>query len=212
MALRPDRKLPRIGTPASGPGTGRRSLRPAFGAPIGRAEVMPEVGGEVPSGARRGIISRTSRRYPFGRNRLDPDPQYAELRGNGPDQGRSARRRVRPPARTVTPGQPPCRQPRRPERSRIGIDWLPRRGGSHARNRTPGSGSTANAPRPHRGISLHLPGQRKHSAHSRVVTGSAVGISGYGKNARAGGRQGLASMRSCRTSMAFVPCLRAVSM
>lgn len=26
------------------------------------------------------ITSRTPRRYPFSRNRLDPDPQYAELR------------------------------------------------------------------------------------------------------------------------------------
>ena len=52
----------------------------------------------------------------------------------------------------------------------------------------------------------------KHSAHPRVVTGSAGFHGGYGENARAGGRQGLPSMRSCRTSMAFLPCLRAVSM
>ena len=52
----------------------------------------------------------------------------------------------------------------------------------------------------------------KHSAHSRVVMGSAGFGWGYGENACAGGRQGLPSMRSCRTSMAFLPCLRAVSM
>ena len=52
----------------------------------------------------------------------------------------------------------------------------------------------------------------KHSAHSRAVMGSAGCGSGYGENACAGGRQGLPSMRSCRTSMAFLPCLRAVSM
>ena len=52
----------------------------------------------------------------------------------------------------------------------------------------------------------------KHSAHSRVVMGSAGSGWGYGENACAGGRQGLPSMRSCRTSMAFLPCLRAVSM
>jgi putative transposase len=51
----------------------------------------------------------------------------------------------------------------------------------------------------------------KHSAHSRVVMGSASAGGGYGENACAGGRQGLPSMRSCRTSMAFMPCLRAVS-
>ena len=45
--------------------------------------------------------------------------------------------------------------------------------------------------------------QRKHSAHSRVVMGSAGCGWGYGENACAGGRQGLPSMRSCRTSMAF---------
>ena len=55
-----------------------------------------------------------------------------------------------------------------------------------------------------------LPG--KHSAHSRVVTGGANVFGGYGGNAAAGGRQGVPSMRSCRTSMAFLPCLRAVSM
>jgi hypothetical protein len=52
----------------------------------------------------------------------------------------------------------------------------------------------------------------KHSAHSRVVIGSAVSGWGYGEQAAAGGRQGLPSMRSCRTSMALRPCLRAVSM
>lgn len=30
------------------------------------------------------ITSRTPRRYPFSRNRLDPDPQYAELRRTEP--------------------------------------------------------------------------------------------------------------------------------
>jgi hypothetical protein len=49
-------------------------------------------------------------------------------------------------------------------------------------------------------------------AAPRLVTGSAVAISGYGENACPGGRQSLPSMRSCRTSMAFLPCLRAVSM
>ena len=53
----------------------------------------------------------------------------------------------------------------------------------------------------------------KHSAHSRVVLGGGTGCgSGYGENACAGGRQGRPSMRSCRTSMALRPCLRAVSM
>ena len=52
----------------------------------------------------------------------------------------------------------------------------------------------------------------KHSAHARAVMGSA-GFGGcYGESACAGGRQGLPSMRSCRTSMAWRPCLRAVSM
>jgi hypothetical protein len=51
----------------------------------------------------------------------------------------------------------------------------------------------------------------KHSAHSRVVMVARV-LLGYGENACAGGRHGLPSMRSCRTSMAFLPCLRAVSM
>jgi hypothetical protein len=46
--------------------------------------------------------------------------------------------------------------------------------------------------------------------HSRERSQVAGG--GYGENAAAGGRQGLPSMRSCRTSMAFLPCLRAVSM
>ena len=44
-----------------------------------------------------------------------------------------------------------------------------------------------------------------HSAHSRVVIGSAGFCSGYGESACAGGRHGLPSMRSCRTSMAFLP-------
>ena len=52
----------------------------------------------------------------------------------------------------------------------------------------------------------------KHSAHSRVVIGSAGFCSGYGESACVGGCHGLPSMRSCRTSMAFLPCLRAVSM
>jgi len=30
------------------------------------------------------ITSRALRRYPFSRNRLDPDPQYAQLRRNEP--------------------------------------------------------------------------------------------------------------------------------
>ena len=55
-------------------------------------------------------------------------------------------------------------------------------------------------------------GDGKHSAHARAVMGSA-GFGGcYGESACAGGRQGLPSMRSCRTSMALRPCLRAVSM
>ena len=52
----------------------------------------------------------------------------------------------------------------------------------------------------------------KHSAHSRMVMGGAGSGWGYGENACTGGRQGVPSMRSCRTSMAFLPCLRAVSM
>ena len=52
---------------------------------------------------------------------------------------------------------------------------------------------------------------RKQSAHARAVMGSAGFGWCYGENACTGGRQGLPSMRSCRTSMAFLPCLRAVS-
>ena len=52
----------------------------------------------------------------------------------------------------------------------------------------------------------------KHSAHARAVLGSASFGGCYGESACAGGRQGLPSMRSCRTSMALRPCLRAVSM
>jgi 8-oxo-dGTP pyrophosphatase MutT (NUDIX family) len=52
----------------------------------------------------------------------------------------------------------------------------------------------------------------KHSARSHVVMGSAGFGWRYGENAFAGGRQGVPSMRSSRTSMAFLPCLRAVSM
>ena len=81
--LRPDQ-----GAPASGPESGRRSLRPhTERLTICRAEVMPEAGGEVPkwrttaiSTAGRPGVTRCRR------NRLDPDPQYAELPGNGPDQ------------------------------------------------------------------------------------------------------------------------------
>jgi hypothetical protein len=40
----------------------------------------------------------------------------------------------------------------------------------------------------------------KHSAHSRVVMGSAGFAGGYGGSAGAGGRQGLPSMRSHRTA------------
>ena len=53
---------------------------------------------------------------------------------------------------------------------------------------------------------------RKQSAHARGVRVARVAIAGYGEDACADGRQGLPSMRSCRTSMAFLPCLRAVSM
>ena len=51
----------------------------------------------------------------------------------------------------------------------------------------------------------------KHSAQSRVVMAARVVIACYGEKAWTGGRQGLPSMRSCRASMAFLPCLRAVS-
>ncbi len=57
---------------------------------------------------------------------------------------------------------------------------------------------------------------RKPESNGTQVRASAgptqVLIRGYGENACAGGRQGLPSMRSCRTSMALLPCLRAVSM
>ena len=62
------------------------------------------------------------------------------------------------------------------------------------------------------GVETVRTGPRKHSAHSRMVMGGAGFGGGYGENACAGGRQGLPSMRSCRTSMALRPCLRAVSM
>jgi hypothetical protein len=55
-----------------------------------------------------------------------------------------------------------------------------------------------------------VPANATRLTHSRMVVGSAGFGWGYGESA--GGRQGVPSMRSCRTPMAFLPCLRAVSM
>ena len=65
---------------------------------------------------------------------------------------------------------------------------------------------------PRRDLRLIVDTSGKHSARARAVMGSAGCGRRYGENAGAGGRQGVPSMRAWRTSMAFLPCLRAVSM